>query len=126
MKKGDKEKVLIHEFDVPERGIPKRSFLRSNASEQSGNLTQLSKQLLNESLAGNISHYDAYATIGSYFQGKIVDKITKGDFEHNTTETTRRKLATVRNNIRRSPDANKPLINTRQLHASITYEVRKK
>jgi len=55
-----------------------------------------------------------------------VDKITDGDFEHNTTETTRRKLATVRNNIRRSPDANIPLINTRQLHASITYEVRKK
>jgi hypothetical protein len=33
MKKGDKEKALIYEFGVPERGIPKRSFLRSNASK---------------------------------------------------------------------------------------------
>ena len=108
------ELAIIHEFGVPERGIPERSFMRSTASEESNNLGQLSKQVLNECLAGNISPYDAYATIGAYFQGKIVEKITDGEFEPNNENTVKRK------------GSSKPLIDTGQLRASITYEVREK
>lgn len=105
---------VIHEFGVPERGIPERSFMRSTASEESNNLGQLSKQVLNESLAGNISPYDAYATIGAYFQGKIVEKITDGEFEPNNEKTVKHK------------GSSKPLIDTGQLRGAITYEVREK
>ncbi|WP_294966417.1 hypothetical protein [uncultured Gilliamella sp.] len=108
------ELAMIHEFGVPERGIPERSFMRSTASEESNNLGQLSKQVLNECLAGNISPYDAYATIGAYFQGRIVEKITDGEFEPNNENTVKRK------------GSSKPLIDTGQLRASITYEVREK
>lgn len=108
------ELAMIHEFGVPERGIPERSFMRSTASEESNNLGQLSKQVLNECLAGNISPCDAYATIGAYFQGRIVEKITDGEFEPNNENTVKRK------------GSSKPLIDTGQLRASITYEVREK
>jgi len=116
---------IIHEFGVPERGIPERSFLRSTVSEESENLGRLGNMQIAEFLEGNTSAHDAFATIGVYLQGQIVEKITDGEFQPNTAETTRRKLAPVKDKKkRRAPDANKPLIDTGQLRASITYEVR--
>jgi hypothetical protein len=103
---------LIHEFGVPEKGIPERSFMRSTASEESENLGKLANIKIDECLHGEISAYDAFATVGAYFQGKIVDKITDGDFVTNNEKTIQRKKS------------DKPLIDTGQLRAAITYEVR--
>ena len=105
---------IIHEFGVPERGIPERSFLRSTVSEESENLGRLGKTEITEFLEGNTSAHDAFATIGVYLQGKIVEKITDGEFEPNNENTVKRK------------GSSKPLIDTGQLRASITYEVREK
>lgn len=121
--KGEREKSsgvtnaelgIIHEFGVPERGIPERSFMRSTAKEESKNIAKLARIQITESLSGKISAYDAFSVIGVYFQNKIVEKITDGNFEENTKETIKRKKSS------------KPLIDTSQLRASITYEVKEK
>ena len=104
----------IHEFGVPEKGIPERSFMRSTASEEANNLSRLAKIQISECLRGETSAHDAFATVGVYLQGKIVDKITDGDFEPNTEATVKRKKSS------------KPLIDTGQLRGAITYEVREK
>ena len=105
---------VIHEFGVPEKGIPERSFMRSTASEEANNLGRLAKNQISECLRGETSAHDAFATVGVYLQGKIVDKITDGDFEPNTEATVKRKKSS------------KPLIDTGQLRGAITYEVREK
>lgn len=106
---------IIHEFGVPERGIPERSFLRSTVSEESAkNLGRLGNVQIAEFLEGKTSAHDVFATIGVYLQGKIVEKITDGEFEPNNENTVKRK------------GSSKPLIDTGQLRASITYEVREK
>ncbi|MCX8659862.1 hypothetical protein J3T98_02690 [Gilliamella sp. B2772] len=118
---------VIHEFGVPEKGIPERSFMRSTASEETDNLGRLAKIQIAECLKGEISTHDAFATVGAYLQGKIVEKITDGEFQPNTPETLKRKLTPVKNKKKkRAKDADKPLIDTGQLRASITYEVREK
>lgn len=104
----------IHEFGVPEKNIPERSSMRSTASEESQNLGRLAKIQISECLKGEISAHDTFATVGVYLQGKIVDKITDGDFEPNTEATVKRKKSS------------KPLIDTGQLRGAITYEVREK
>ena len=104
----------IHEFGVPEKNIPERSPMRSTASEESQNLGRLAKIQISEFLKGETSAHDAFATVGAYLQGKIVEKITDGDFEPNTEATVRRKKSS------------KPLIDTGQLRGVITYEVREK
>ena len=105
---------VIHEFGVPERGIPERSFMRSTASEENENLGRLGNAQITECLEGKTSAHDVLATIGTYLQGKIVDKITDGEFEPNNENTVKHK------------GSSKPLIDTGQLRASITYEVREK
>lgn len=105
---------VIHEFGVPEKGIPERSFMRSTASEEADNLGRLAKIQIAECLKGETSTHDAFATVGVYLQGKIVEKITDGDFEPNTEATVNRKKSS------------KPLIDTGQLRGAITYEVREK
>lgn len=104
----------IHEFGAPEKNIPERSFMRSSASEEANNLGRLAKIQISECLRGETSAHDAFATVGVYLQGKIVDKITDGDFEPNTEATVKRKKSS------------KPLIDTGQLRGAITYEVREK
>lgn len=105
---------VIHEFGVPEKNISERSFMRSTASEESQNLSRLAKIKIAECLKCEISAHDAFATIGAYLQGKIVEKITDGDFEPNTEATVKRKKSS------------KPLIDTDQLREAITHEVREK
>ena len=105
---------IIHEWGAPEKGIPERSFMRSTMSEEMENLGRLSKTQIALCLEGNISPHDVFATIGAYLQGKIVDKITDGEFVPNNENTVKRK------------GSSKPLIDTGQLRASITYEVREK
>jgi phage gpG-like protein len=103
---------VIHEFGAPEKGIPERSFMRSTASEEAENLGRLGNACIAECLKGQKSAHDAFADVGAYLQGKIVEKITDGDFVANKEETAKRKKSS------------KPLIDTGQLRASITYEVR--
>jgi phage gpG-like protein len=103
---------VIHEFGAPEKGIPERSFMRSTVSEETGNLGRLGNACIAECLKGQKSAHDALAEVGAYLQGKIVEKITDGDFVANKDETAKRKKSS------------KPLIDTGQLRASITYEVR--
>lgn len=118
---------IIHEFGVPERGIPERSFMRSTASEEAENLSQLTNIMVTECLSGQITPNNALSKVGAYLQGKIVEKITDGEFQPNTPETLKRKLNPVKNKKKkRAKDADKPLIDTGQLRASITYEVREK
>ena len=105
---------VIHEWGAPEKGIPERSFMRSTMSEERENLGRLSKTQIALCLEGNTSPHDVFATIGAYLQGKIVDKITDGEFVPNNENTVKRK------------GSSKPLIDTGQLRASITYEVREK
>lgn len=118
---------IIHEFGVPEKGIPERSFMRSTASEEAENLSQLTNVMVTECLSGQITPKNALSQVGAYLQGKIVEKITDGEFQPNTPETLKRKLTPVKNKKKkRAKDADKPLIDTGQLRASITYEVREK
>lgn len=105
---------LWMEFGVPSKNIPERSTLRSTASEEAGNLGKLSNTQIAKCLRGEISARDAYSVVGAYFQGKIIDKITDGDFTPNTPETIRRK------------GSSKPLIDEGDFRASITYEVRER
>ena len=105
---------VIHEFGVPESGIPERSFMRSTASGESENLGRLGNSQIAECLEGNASAHDVFATIGIYLRGKIVEKITDGEFEPNNENTVKHK------------GSSKPLIDTGQLRGAITYEVREK
>lgn len=105
---------VIHEFGVPESSIPERSFMRSTASEESENLGRLGNAQIAECLEANASAHDVFATIGIYLRGKIVEKITDGEFEPNNENTVKHK------------GSSKPLIDTGQLRGAITYEVREK
>lgn len=105
---------VIHEFGVPEKNIPERSFMRSTASEEAENVGRLSNVQIAEYLKSENSTHDVFATVGTYLQGKIIDKITDGNFEPNKEETIKRKKSS------------KALIDTGQLRGSITYEIREK
>ena len=63
-------------------------------------------------------------TVRIFSREKITNDVL---FQPNTAETTKRKLAPVKDKRKkRAPDANKPLIDTGQLRGAITYEVREK
>lgn len=103
---------MIHEFGSPEKGIPERSFVRSTFAEEGGNAGRLMTSEVKRLLEGNASVDSVYGNVGMYMQGKMIEKITDGDFVANKEETIKRKGSAT------------PLIDTGKLRASITYEVR--
>lgn len=115
---------MIHEFGSPDKGIPERSFIRSTFAEEADNIGQLMTVKVKGLLNNKGSVNDVYSVIGKYVKGRVVEKITDGQFTPNKDETLNRKLKRISKKKRKAKDANKPLIDTGQLRASITYEVR--
>jgi phage gpG-like protein len=104
---------MIHEFGAPGANIPQRSFLRATADQKKqawGKLIeQLSKKLVNK----GISLQDALGLLGQRASADIKNTITQGAGipPPLKPETIRRK------------GSSRPLVDSGQLVASITYEV---
>lgn len=92
--------------------IPERSFLRSTFAKEKENLGSLTYKVFKQALKGDVSAHDAYKSIGAYMSNQVKETMTDGDLTPLKPETIKRK------------GSSKPLIDTGQLRASITYEVR--
>lgn len=100
-----------HEFGLPERGIPERSFLRSAVHEQAAKYSGLMAQRLRKVANGNGSIEQALSLIGVVATADIQTKIAKGDFVPLKPQTIKRK------------GSSKPLIDTGNMRQSVTWSL---
>lgn len=98
-----------HEYGV---GVPERSFMRSTIREKKRATVKLQTKLLKKVQAGTMSQDRALGILGDAFRGWIEEKIESIKTPPNAPSTLAMK----------APKTN-PLIDTGQLHTSITFEV---
>ena len=91
--------------------IPERSFMRSTFIEKKEEIVKLKKALLKKITAGDISLNTALGLLGEKASDLIAQKIIKLKEPPNSPATIARK------------GSSNPLVDTGQLHKSITYEV---
>lgn len=92
--------------------IPERSFLRGTIDTNHGKILTFCKKQGAEVVRGKISNEIALERIGAFVQGLIQARIAAGIEPANAESTIAAK------------GSSKPLIDSGQLRASITYEVR--
>lgn len=104
--------AAVHEYGMPERGIPERSFIRATFREHREEYRALLIKLVQDGvLEGKTSMRQALGLLGQKMAADMKDKFTKNDWEPNSPTTIARK------------GSSRPLIDTGALRASITYEV---
>ena len=104
----------VHEFGLPERGIPERSFIRATIDAGVMKYRRLSKTLMQRELQvpHTASLKNALRLLGEKLRADIIAHINKGIEPENAPETIARK------------GSSKPLIDTAQMKQSINYEIR--
>ncbi len=122
--------AAAHEFGVPGH-IPERSFLRSTLNENKDNATKmLTKELKADISQGNFSD-KPFLIVGRSLAGEVKRKIIKG-LSPELSDATKRmrihkaKYLSKKQKEERVGRSTKPLYDTGNLLASITYEVRDK
>lgn len=104
---------MIHEFGVPEKNIPRRSFIRAPIENNIKEITKLiehNHKLVSEN---SISAEVALSRIGIKAQNTIKESFRNNDWKPLKRATIKRK------------GSSKPLIDTGQLIGSISYIVEK-
>jgi hypothetical protein len=102
----------VHEFGAPAAGIPQRSFVRAAVDEHVEEIRALQKSLLQQVLGARIGVKEALERLGAFVVGLIQQRIADGIDPPNAAATVARKGSAT------------PLVDTGQLRASITYQVR--
>lgn len=119
------EKAVIHEFGAPTQGIPERSFLRSTFSDEKDSAVKIIGIDANKYLLNGGDSNLPFVNAGRYLQGKIVDKITKGEIKPVLSDETKLARGRKKKLGKRLPDESAiPLFDTGQLVNGITFEVR--
>jgi hypothetical protein len=100
----------FHEFGLGNN--PERSFIRAWFDETKGTNRKLLLAVYRKVLKGDLDEARALGVMGAAFAGQIQERISKGIPPELAPETVERK------------GSSKPLIDTGQLRASVTFEVR--
>lgn len=105
--------AAVNEFGSENGNIPERSFLRSTFDEQKRKMRQATLKLLAQVIDNRVSVQKALTKLGFKWATLIQNKIE-----------TMRSPPNAPSTIRQKPDiGDNPLINTRHLKNSITFEV---
>lgn len=97
------------EFGTPTE--PERSFLRSGIRQNMGELSKLSRGLLERVVEGSMGERQALDVLGGTAVGAIREKITEGPFTPNAAATIRAK------------GSDRPLIDSGALRQGITHVI---
>jgi len=103
--------AAVHEFGSPERGIPERSFIRSAIAGNIHGIKSINAHSIKRMVDGTLDENTALGRLGLYVVAKIQQQIVDGSFAPLAPSTIKRK------------GSDKPLIDTGQLRASITYQI---
>lgn len=108
------EVAAAHEFGVPAKKIPKRSFLRDTASINERKINRNLNLITKRVVEGVESERLALSKLGVWFEGVVKKRIADGIPPKLKPATIKRKKSS------------KPLIDTGQLRNSVNSEVRDK
>lgn len=103
----------VHEFGVPEKNIPERSFLRSGIKRNREQFIRLNRVNLVKILQGKMAIDTALGLLGEFGKASVQREIRIGEYVPLSEQTVRRK------------GSSKPLIDTGNMIQSITYSVEK-
>lgn len=103
--------AAVHEFGVPSKGIPERSFLRSSIAENMPKYLRLNRANLLRIMHGKISPDAALSLLGEMAAGDAKKMIRNGNFVPLSPATIRAK------------GSDKPLIDTGTMLQTLTYKV---
>ena len=104
------EVAALHEFGAPGAGIPQRSFIRAGVDENLERI-QTIQRTLGRQVLGGIELPVALDRLGAKVAAMLQNRISAGIEPPNSPETIERK------------GSSKPLVDTGQLKASITWLV---
>lgn len=123
--------AIVHEFGAPSRNIPQRSFIRSYFDENQAKITNLTKNLYAQIIAGSITTKKALGLVGEFVKKGIQEKITKGPFKELAAATIAERLIRMSKSrtkkqmakVLEKPvnDIVTPLIDTGTMRASVTH-----
>lgn len=106
------EVAAVHEFGVPSRNIPKRSFLRDTALINERRIEKNLATVTERIVTGVESERTGLLKFGVWFEGVVKQRIAAGIPPKLSPATIKRK------------GSSKPLIDTGQLRNSISSELR--
>lgn len=103
--------AAVHEFGLPSRGTPERSFLRAGILKNLAAITRLNEANIVKIARGGFTALAAMNQLGAFAAGQIQRFMVEGDFTPNAPRTIARKGSA------------KPLIDTGALRQAITWTV---
>ena len=106
----------VHEFGLPEKNIPERSFLRSTYDKNKEFWRKMTVDLFYKVLQRSITVETALKQIGILQVSAVQGTLLKGDFAE-------LKTSTIRARKRGGLNSKRPLVATRKLWRSINFEV---
>lgn len=105
------EVAAVHEFGAPEAGIPQRSFIRAGVDELLPEIRRVQHALAVQVFKGSTALPVALDRLGAKVTALLQNRIARGIAPENAPATIARK------------GSSKPLVDTGQLKASITWKV---
>jgi phage gpG-like protein len=105
------EVAAIHEFGAPAAGIPQRSFIRAGVDAQLPEIQRVQRALAGQTIRGATTLDVALDRLGAKVAALLQNRISAGIDPPNSAATIARK------------GSSKPLVDTGQLKASITWRV---
>lgn len=105
------EVAAVHEFGAPAAGIPQRSFIRAGVDAQLAEIQRVQRALARQTIRGATTLDVALDRLGAKVAALLQNRIAAGIDPPNSPATIARK------------GSSKPLVDTGQLKASITWRV---
>lgn len=105
------EVAALHEFGAPDAGIPQRSFIRAGVDKNLPVIRQTQHALAVQVMRGQATLPVALDRLGAKVAALLQNRIARGIDPPNAASTIARK------------GSSKPLVDTGQLKASITWKV---
>lgn len=130
--------AYIHDNGAPEVNIPQREFLRPGIKSVQGKIVAMFKQAGQLALSGDATAIDrALNAVGLVAQSAVRAKITDGPFAPLALSTiqararrgrkgAKKALKDIAAGLQPNADDVRPLIDTAQLRAAISYVIRKR
>ena len=110
--------ATVHEFGSPRRNIPARPILKTAASKYGKNLENVTKNLYNGVLKGDIGEDRALAQLGLFWEGKV-----RRVFTDSPGWAPLQAATVARKTTRGGLTGEQPLIDTGHLRRSVTSRV---
>ena len=105
------EVAALHEFGAPAANIPQRSFIRAGVDENLPEIQRVQHALAVQVFKGDVSLPVALDRLGAKVAALLQNRISRGIAPPNAESTVEKK------------GSSKPLVDTGQLKASLTWEV---